>query len=86
VIDGGVELGFSPVKMVAGVLQARATESGEGGAGSLQEVDVVLMVLLVGVEGSCTGGSTRSRAAAALEAHRSCGEWCWSAGNRNWRD
>jgi hypothetical protein len=45
VIDGGVELGFSPAVMAAGVLQARATEGSEGGVGSLQEVDVVLMVL-----------------------------------------
>jgi hypothetical protein len=35
VIDGGVELGFSPVAMVVGVLQARVTEGGEGVAGSL---------------------------------------------------
>jgi hypothetical protein len=44
VIDGGVELGFSPAAMVAGVLQARAMEGGEGVAGSLQEDDVVLVV------------------------------------------
>jgi hypothetical protein len=36
VIDGGVELGFSPAVMAAGVLQARAMEGGEGGVGSLQ--------------------------------------------------
>jgi hypothetical protein len=35
VIDGGVNLGLSPAAMAAGVLQARATEGGEGGAGSL---------------------------------------------------
>jgi hypothetical protein len=35
VIDGGVNRGFLPATMVAGVLQARATEGGEGGAGSL---------------------------------------------------
>jgi hypothetical protein len=54
-------------------------EGGGEGAESLPEDDVVLMMLLVGVEGSCTGGSTRSRAAAALEAHRHCGEGCWDA-------
>jgi hypothetical protein len=35
VIDGGVELGFLPAAMAVGVLQARATEGGKGGAGSL---------------------------------------------------
>jgi hypothetical protein len=64
VIDGGVELGFSPVAMVVVVLQARATEGGEGGVGSLQEDDVVPMVLLIGVERPCIGGSTGGRAAA----------------------
>jgi hypothetical protein len=36
VIDGEVELGFSPAAMVAGILQARAMEGGEGVAGLLQ--------------------------------------------------
>jgi hypothetical protein len=57
VIDGGVELGFSPAAMVVGVLQARATEGGEGVAGSLQEEDVVLVVPLIGVGRPCIGGS-----------------------------
>jgi hypothetical protein len=35
VIDGGVDLGFLPTAMAAGVLQARATEGGKGGARSL---------------------------------------------------
>jgi hypothetical protein len=61
VIDGGVELGFSPAAIVVGVLQARATEDGEGGVGSLQEDDVVLMVLLIGAEWVCIGGSTGGR-------------------------
>jgi hypothetical protein len=65
VIDGGVELGFSPAAMVAGVLQARVMESGEGVAGSLQEDDVVLTVLLIGAGRPCIGGLTRGRAAAA---------------------
>jgi hypothetical protein len=67
VIDGEVELGFSPAAMVAGVLQARATEGGDGVAGSLQEVDVVLMVLLIGVERACVSGSTEGRAASEEE-------------------
>jgi hypothetical protein len=58
VLDGRVDVGFLPAAMAAGVLRARATEGGEGGARSLQ------------VERSCTGGSTRSRAAVELEAHR----------------
>jgi hypothetical protein len=62
VIDGGVELGFSPAAMVAGVLQARAMEGGEGVAGSLQEDDVVLTVLSIGVERVCIDGSTGGRA------------------------
>jgi hypothetical protein len=40
------------------------TEGGEGGAGLLQEDDVVLVVPLIGAEGPCIGGSTGGRAAA----------------------
>jgi hypothetical protein len=76
VIDGGVDLGLLPVVMAAGVLRARAMEGGEGGAGSLQGDDVVLLVSLVEVERSCTGGSAGGRAAAKLKAHRRCGGWC----------
>jgi hypothetical protein len=50
-----------------GVLQARATEDGEGVAGSLLEDDVVLMVPLIEAERSCIGGSTGGRAAAEEE-------------------
>jgi hypothetical protein len=64
VIDGGVELGFSPAAMAAGVLQTRVMEGGEGVAGSLQEDDVVLMVLLIGTKKACIGGSMGGRAAA----------------------
>jgi hypothetical protein len=59
--------------MAAGVLWARAMEGREGGAGSLQGNDVVLLVPLVGVEGSCTGRSTGGRAAAEERARRRCG-------------
>jgi hypothetical protein len=76
VIDGGVELGFSPAMAATGVLQDGAAKGSEGGAGSLQEVDVVLMALLVVAKRPCIGRSTRSRAAAVLGVHRSCGEWC----------
>jgi hypothetical protein len=76
VIDGGLELGFSPAAMLACVLQARATEGGEGVAGSLQEDDVVLVVPLIGAGRPFIGGSTGGRAAAALEAHRHCGKGC----------
>jgi hypothetical protein len=58
--------------MAAGVLRAGVTEGGEGGAGSLQEDDVVLLVPLVGVERPCTGGSTGGRAAAEEGARRRC--------------
>jgi hypothetical protein len=67
VIDGGVNLGSLPAAMAAGVLQARAMEGGEGGAESLQEDDVVLMVPLIGAERSCIGGSPGGRAAAEEE-------------------
>jgi hypothetical protein len=76
VIDGGVELGFPPAAMVAGVLQARAMEDGEGVAGSLQEDDVVLTVLLIGAGRPCIGGLTGGRVVAALEAHQRCGKGC----------
>jgi hypothetical protein len=62
--------------MAAGVLQARATEGGEGVVGLLQEDDVVLVVPLIGAARPCTGGSTGGRAAAVLEAHRRCGKGC----------
>jgi hypothetical protein len=84
VIDGGVELGFSPAVIAAGVLQARATEGGEGGAGSLQEVDVVLVVPLIGAERACASGSTEGRAAAEEEGSPALrsgtsggGKWDW---------
>jgi hypothetical protein len=57
VIDGGVDLGFLPAAMAVGILQARATEGGEGGAGSLQGDEVVLLAPWVGVERLCTGWS-----------------------------
>jgi hypothetical protein len=69
--------------MATGVLRARAMEGGGEGVESLPEDDVVLRMTLVGVEGSCTGGSTGSRAAAALEAHRHCGEGSWDARKQN---
>jgi hypothetical protein len=69
-LDDGEDVGFLPVVMAAGVLRARATEGGEGGAESLQEDDVVLLVPLVGVERPCTGGSTEGRAAAEEGARR----------------
>jgi hypothetical protein len=83
VIDGGVDLGLLPAAMVIGVLRVRVTEGGGGGVESLLEDDVVLTMPLVGVEGSCTGGSTGRRAAAALEAHRRCGEGCWDVRKQN---
>jgi hypothetical protein len=63
-IDGGVDLGLLPAAMATGVPRARAMEGGEGGAGSLQEDDVVLMMSLVGVGRLCIGGSAGGRAAA----------------------
>jgi hypothetical protein len=77
VINGGVELGFSPAAMVVGVLQARATEGSEGGAGSLQEDDVVLVVPLIRAERPCIGGSTGGRAAAEEEGSLAL----WSGGS-----
>jgi hypothetical protein len=81
VLDGGVELGFSPAVMAAGVLQARAMEGGEGGPGSLQGVDVVL---LIGAKRPCIDRSTGGRAAVeegGLPALRSGdsggGNWNW---------
>jgi hypothetical protein len=71
--------------MAVGVLRARATEGGEGGAGSLQGDEVVLLAPWVGVERLCTGRSAEGRAAAEEGARRSCREWCWDAGNQNWR-
>jgi hypothetical protein len=85
VIDGGVDLGFLLAVMAAGVPQARVTKGGEGGAGSLQGDDVVLLAPWVGVERLCTGWSAEGRVATEEGARRSCGEWCWDAGNRNWR-
>jgi hypothetical protein len=84
VIDGGVELGFSPAAMVAGVLQARAMEGGEGVAGSLQEDDVVLTVLLIGAERVCIGGSTRGRAAAEEEGSPALRSGGSGEGKRDW--
>jgi hypothetical protein len=82
VIEDGVELGFLPAVMAAGVLQAGATKGGEGGAGSLQEVDVVLMVLLIGAERACASGSTGGRAAAEEES--SPAQWSGDLGGGIW--
>jgi hypothetical protein len=57
VIDGGVDLGLLPAAMAACVLRARATEGGEGGAESLLEDDMVLMMPLAGVGRLCSDGS-----------------------------
>jgi hypothetical protein len=73
VIDGGVDFGLLPAAMATSVPRARATEGGEGGVGSLQEDDVVLMMPLVGVERLCTDGSAGGRAAAEERARRRCG-------------
>jgi hypothetical protein len=79
VLDGGVGVGFLPAAMAAGVPWARVMEGGEGRAESLPEDDVVLMMPLVGVEGSCIGRTAEYRAAAeergssALWSGSSCG-------------
>jgi hypothetical protein len=67
VVDSGVDFRLLPAAMATGVLRARATEGGEGGAGLLQGDDVVLLVPLVGVERPCTDGSTGGRAARSSE-------------------
>jgi hypothetical protein len=84
VADDEVNFGLLPAAMAAGVLQAGVTEGGEGGAGSFQGDDVVLLLPLVGEERPCTGGLTGGRATAELGAHRRCGGWCYGARNRNW--
>jgi hypothetical protein len=76
VLDGGVDVGFLPAAMVAGVLRARLMEGGGEVVEELLHVGVLLLVPLMGMERLCTGGSTGSRAAAELEAHRRYGEWC----------
>jgi hypothetical protein len=73
VVDGEVNFGLLPAAMAAGVQWAGVTEGSEGGAGSLQGDDVVLLVPSVGVKRPCTGGSTGGRAAAELGLRRHCG-------------
>jgi hypothetical protein len=73
VLDGGVDVGFLPAAMATGVLRARATEGGDGGAGSLQGDDVVLLMPWVGVERLCTSGSAGGQAAVEQGACRRCG-------------
>jgi hypothetical protein len=63
--------------------QVLVTEGGGGGAGYLQEGDVVLMLRLIRAGRSHSGGSAKGRAAVALEAHRSCGKECWSGRKLN---
>jgi hypothetical protein len=67
--------------MAAGILRARVTEGGDGGAKLLQEEDVMLMMPLVGVEGFCTGWSVEDRAAA--EERDSPALWSGSSGGGN---
>jgi hypothetical protein len=84
VIDGGVELGFSPAAMATGVLQVRAIVGGEGVAGSLQEDDVVPMVLLIGEERVCIDGSTGGRAAVEERGSPALRSGGSGKGNRDW--
>jgi hypothetical protein len=81
VIDGGVDLGLLPAAMVAGVLRTRATEGGEGGAESLLEDDVVLMMPLAGVGRLCSDRSAGGRAAA--EEKGTSALWSGSSGGEN---
>jgi hypothetical protein len=81
VLDGGVGVGFLSAAMAAGVLRVRATEGGEGGAESLSEDDVVLMMPLAGVGRLCTGWSAEGRAAA--EESGSPALWSGSASGEN---
>jgi hypothetical protein len=76
VLNGGVDVGFLPAAMAAGVLQAGATEGGGEVVEELLHVDVVLLLPLAAMERLCTGGLMRSRAAVELEVHRRCGGWC----------
>jgi hypothetical protein len=81
VIDGGVDLGLLPATMAADILRARATEGSEGGAESLLEDDVVLMMHLAGVGRLCSDGSAGGRAAA--EKRGSSALWSGSSGGEN---
>jgi hypothetical protein len=81
VIDGGVDLGLLPAAMAAGVLWARVMEGGEGGAESLPEDDVVLMMPLAGVGRLCTGWSAEGRAAAEERCPPAL--WSGSSGGEN---
>jgi hypothetical protein len=49
-------------------------EGGEGVAGSLLGIDVVLLVLLIGVAGLCSAGRRRGRAAVELELAGAAGD------------
>jgi hypothetical protein len=73
VLDGGVDDGFLPVAMVAGVMRAGAMEGGGEVVEELLHAGVVLLVPLAGMERLCIGGSTGSRAVAERKAHRRCG-------------
>jgi hypothetical protein len=66
--------GRDSVSVAVGVLQARVMEGGEGGAGLLQEDDVVLTVPLIRVGRLCTGWSAEGRGSPAL--------WPGSSGGR----
>jgi hypothetical protein len=80
-INGGVDLGLLPAAMAAGVLRARVTEGGEGGAEPLPEDDVMLMMPLARVGRLCTGWSAEGRAAA--EERGSPALWSSSSGGEN---
>jgi hypothetical protein len=78
VLDGGVDVGFLPAVMAAGVLQARATEGGGEVVEELLHVGVVLLVPLAGMEQLCTGGSTGSSPALWEMMLR----WSWATRKR----
>jgi hypothetical protein len=82
VLDGGMGVGYLPTAMAAGVLRARATEGGEGGARSLQGNDVVLLVPLVGIQRLCNGGATARLSGSG--GRGSSAMWSGSSGGGSW--
>jgi hypothetical protein len=83
VLDGGVDVGFLPAAMAAGVLQARAPEEGGEVVEELLRVGVVLLVLVARVRGLCNSGATARLNGQRNSSSSALRSGCSGGGNGN---
>jgi hypothetical protein len=84
VLDGGVDVGFLPAVMAAGVLQAGAPEECGEVVEEPLRVGVVLLVLVAEVRGLCNSGATARPNGRRNSSSSALRSGCSSGGNKNW--